>query len=134
MDPEADVATLVAGFTSRTLGTNLFRGPMLAASPQVPADCVFVQAHRGDRPQPLLGTGMTVWSADVEVSVRGPPSDREAARTTARELLQQVQQSTRTGLPGYSLALVVDGEPEQMPQEANLSHVYVFSLTVQWVS
>ena len=133
LDPEADVAALVATATGRTLGQGLLRGKVLAVEEGTPPDCIFVSAHRGERPMPLLGTGTTVWSSDVEVTVRGPAGDREAARQTARGLLYAVQQATRTGLEGYALALVVDGEPEDMEQDTNQSHSFSFALTVQWV-
>lgn len=133
-DPEADVAALVATATSRTQGTSLFRGPVLAVAEGTPADCVFVQAHRGDRPGALLGTGKNLWSADVEVVFRGPPLDRETVRTSARTALQAVQQATRTALAGYALALVVEGEPEYLYQDVAQCHLYAFSLTVQWVA
>lgn len=133
-DPEADVATLVATATGRVVGTSLFQGPQLAVAEGAPADCIFVQARKGDRPQPLMGAGRTVWSADVEVLVRGPPRDREQARTTARGALQALQQATRGGgFPGYSLALVVEGEPEYVAKDVSQCHLYAFALTVQWV-
>lgn len=124
----------MATATGRTVGTNLFQGKVLAVAEGTPAECVFVQAHRGDRPQALLGTGSNLWSADVEVTVRGPPKDREAARQLARTALQAAQQATVAGLTGYVLALLVDGEPEYLYPDVNGCHLYAFSLTVQWVA
>jgi hypothetical protein len=133
-DPEADLAVLVATLTSRVLGTNLFRGSELAQDGGVPADCVFVQAFPGDRPQPLLGSGKDVKSADVKITVRGPPSDRETARTTARALMAGVQRAAPSGLPDYSLALLVESEPAYEDYDSSQCHYYGFSLTLQWVA
>ena len=133
-DPEADLATLVATLTGRVLGTNLFRGSELAQDEGVPADCVFVQAFPGDRPQPLLGTGKDLKSADVKITVRGPPSDREETRTTARAIMAGVQRAAPNELSDYSLALLVESEPAYEDYDSSQCHYYGFSLTLQWVA
>lgn len=134
-DPEADIAALVATLTGRVQGTNLFRGPELAMDAvSVPPDCVFVQAFPGERPRPFLGTAQNLKSADVKITVRSPPLDREAARTTARTIMGGVHQATLGGLTGYCLALLVESEPAYEDYDAAQCHYYAFSLTVQWVA
>jgi len=134
-DPEADVASLVATATGRTLGASLFRGKILAVGEGAPADCIFIRAHRGERNQPFVGSSQTLWGADVEVTVRGPAGDRESARATATTVLHALQKATSGGgFSGYTLALVVDGVPEDLEQDTNQCHLFAVAVTVQWMA
>lgn len=128
-DPQLDVATfLAAAGLNLTLGTNLFTGEVLAVSSSVPAESVFVEAQRGERPRPYLGAG-NMWPVEVDITVRGPAGNREAARLRARAIRDALH---RAAISGYVIVLSVDAEPEHVGADDAECHEYTFTLTLEW--
>jgi hypothetical protein len=129
-NPETDVAAFLAGAgLGLTLGTNLFKGGVLAQGLGVPAEAVFVEAQGGgERPEPYLGAG-DMWPTEVEITVRGPAGNRATAHATARTLLETLHRAT---ISGYVMVLAEEGEPEHMEADEAQCHEYTFSIILQW--
>jgi len=134
-DPQVDVAAYIVtlGLTyagaSLALATNVFRGEVQAVGNGTPSAAVFVQALQGDPPQAFLGAGTTEWAAEVEITVRSAPGEREAARAFARGLLARLHCAA---ISGYTRVVAEDTEPEWVEQDEGGCHEYQFSLTLEW--
>lgn len=126
----AHIASLSLTYASVAvaLGTNLFRGEVQAVGNGVPAAAVFVQALSGPPPEAFLGA-MDEWEAEVEVTVRSAPGEREQARTFARGLLARLNRAT---ISGYTRVVSEDTEPEWLERDEGDMHEYVFSITLEW--
>lgn len=133
-DPQVDVAAhiLTLGLSyagaALALGTNLFRGEVQAVGNGVPGAAIFVQALPGGSPEPYLGA-LDKWEAEVEVTVRSNPGEREEARAFARELLARLHRAT---IAGYISCVAEETEPEWQEQDEGDCHEYVFSITLEW--
>jgi hypothetical protein len=128
-DPEVDIpAYMASAGLSLVLGTNLFRGEVLAQGRGVPAEAVFVEVQSSQPPDPFLGSG-DYWSAEVDVTVRGAAGAREAARLRARAILHALQ---RAAITGYVRVVAEDTEPEHLGADEAQCHEYALSITVEW--
>lgn len=130
MDVAAYLLTLGLSYegTALALGANVFRGEVQAVGNGVPPAAIFVQALPGGSPEPYLGA-LDVWEAEVEVTVRSNPGQREDARTFARGLLARLH---RAPITGYISCVVEETEPEWQEQDEAECHEYVFSITLEW--
>lgn len=131
MDVAAYLLTLSLTYegVALALGTNLFRGEVQAVGNGVPPAAVFVQALPGTPPEAFLGAASTEWEAEVEITVRSNPGQREDARAFARGLLARLHCAAITG---YTRVVAEDSEPEWQEQDEAECHEYVFSITVEW--
>lgn len=129
-DPETDIAAYLATAVGLelTLGTNLRKGEVLAVSSTVPAECVFVEVQSTEAPEPYLGAG-DYWTAEADITVRGPSGNREAARLRARAILEALHRAT---IPGYVRVVADDSEPEHLGADEAQCHEYTFTLTLEW--
>jgi hypothetical protein len=129
-NPEVDVAAFYASAElGLTLGTNLFRGKVLAVGQGVPAAALFVEGQDAEPPQPFLGTGTSYWTGDVDVTARGPPGDRRAAFDAARAALQAFHLAT---LPGYVRVVSLSSLPRWVEEDEAGCHEYRFTLSLEW--
>jgi hypothetical protein len=134
-DPQTDVAAFLATALGRTLGTNLFAGPVLAVGEGVPPDAIFVEAQPGEAPDPVLGASQSEWEAEVEITVRGSPGDPEGPRAVARSVRDEVHlANARGGLTSYTLVTCDDSEPEYLEADQQQCHEYAVSFTLRWVA
>jgi hypothetical protein len=134
-DPQSDVAAFLADELSRTVGTDLFTGAVLAVGEGVPTDAIFVEAQPGEAPDPVLGASQSEWEAEVEVTVRGAPGDPEGPRVLARSVRDALHlANARGGLTSYTLVTCDDSEPEYLEADQQQCHEYAVSFTLRWVA
>lgn len=117
------------GTVQLELAKNLFRGPMRAVQPGVPARAVFVNNVGGVAPSRELGTGQAIFRQRVQIMVRGAPDGFTNDEGLARALLEKWR-LTGAGDPDHVSVNPQESEPNYLGQDEQGCHLWSINLEV----
>lgn len=133
VDPEQDVINQIATLSAWTIGTNLFRGDVLADEDYgsiIPRKSVFVRFTGG--PAAVAYSGLELSTQDrelnVQVIVRGDPDKYGTTRELAIDIYTALHDCN---IVGYYSVRVVEAMPVYVGQDERRSHLFNLNIRLR---
>ena len=127
--PDYSVATALQTAGLGTVGTNIFVGGKLPPSALVPNACIFCLAIGGPQPMKYMGSSDSFYEKDVQIIIRGDRNAINAARTKARAVMTEMQES---GIGGYTGNFCLESEPNYLGLDDQEMPVFTINVRL-WV-
>lgn len=132
--PPVDIAAfLAANAPGLTVGTNLFCGPVRAATQEgdvlVPHAAVFVDVEDGGEAVPYLGVRRSDCALRLAIITRGNPGEMKATGDRAEVFRKALHIAD---VPGYYSCLSEDARPEYVGKDDAGCHEFEFAVEVRW--
>lgn len=125
LEPDLDVATVIAAGTALTIGVDLFHSPVRAPGPNVPSKCVFVLANGGLPSRPIKGQ-TDERRPRVDIRVRSDPDSVPGAYAAGLALARAVFDAVDQKPPAtYCDARCLNSQPSYMGPDEDRHHEWV---------
>jgi hypothetical protein len=129
LNPSTDLATHLATALSRTLGTNIFHGPVREADGgAIPSEAIFVMPNGGPSPDAHNGEVNVIRRSDVLVRVRSAPRGYASGVALAISTMSAIHYAS---IAGYISVRTLDSQPIMIGQTEHGESE--FSLTARMI-
>lgn len=130
-DAETITAAFLVAQGHGTLGTDIFRGPVIEPGLNMPIKALFVVAHDGPPAQRRMGTARKSWKRPtVEIFVRSEPEDRDAGRNLALAVLSSLD---KVDIPNTVGQFISESAPRYIERDRLNNHLWLVKIELWFV-